>query len=151
VTGHREDARDAVQQAFVQAFVKLETFRRGSAFYTWLYRIAINTSIDHRRRRRPTASVDRAREDHGLEPADPNPGPAGEYDRAQRCREVRRAIAALDEDHRRVVVLREIDGCTYDQIADILDVPVGTVRSRLHRARVELKELLKTEGNVTPG
>jgi len=142
VVGHREDARDAVQEAFVQAFIKLETFRRDSAFYTWLYRIALNRAVSRRRRRRPETSVEWAREVHGHEPADPQPGPDETAQRRARCRQVRRAIDQLDTEHRTVIVLREIEGCTYEQIAEILDVPVGTVRSRLHRARVQLKEHL---------
>lgn len=140
--GHREDARDVVQEAFVQAFVKLETFRGGSAFYTWLYRIAFNLAVSHRRRRRPVASVDQARQSRGLEPPDPNPGPETNLEQRQQCGEVRSAIARLDEQFRAVIVLRELEGCTYETIAEVLQVPVGTVRSRLHRGRMQLKEEL---------
>jgi RNA polymerase sigma-70 factor (ECF subfamily) len=143
VIGSREDALDAVQEAFVQAFLKLETFQQSSAFYTWLYRIAFNCAATQRRRRKPMLSVEQARESSGLEPADPQPGPEDHAQSDERCRQVREAIDGLTEEHRRVLVLREIDGCCYETIADILEVPIGTVRSRLHRARLQLREELK--------
>lgn len=143
VAGNAEDARDIVQDAFVQAFVKLDTFQHSSAFYTWLYRIAFNVAASHRRRKRPTLSVDHARETSGLEPMDVAEGPAERLERNERCRQVRHAINQLSEEHRIVLVLREIDGCCYETIADILELPMGTVRSRLHRARLQLREQLK--------
>jgi RNA polymerase sigma-70 factor (ECF subfamily) len=143
VAGNAEDARDIVQDAFVQAFVKLDTFQRSSTFYTWLYRIAFNVAASLRRRRRPTASVEHARETSGLEPMQPGDGPTETAQRKERRRQVRQAIAELSEDHRSVLVLREIDGCCYETIAEVLDLPIGTVRSRLHRARLQLREQLK--------
>ncbi len=143
VAGGTEDARDIVQEAFVQAFLKLSTFQQASAFYTWLYRIAFNVAASHRRRKRPTVSVDHVREMTGQEPADVHPGPEQRMEQAERCRQVEEAIATLSEEHRMVLVLREIDGCCYETIAEILDLPIGTVRSRLHRARLQLREQLK--------
>ena len=143
VVGSPEDALDIVQEAFVQAFLKLETFKRESAFYTWLYRIAFNMAASHRRRRKPTVSVEQARESSGSEPIDPELGPEDSVQLDERREQVRKAIAGLNEEHRAVLVLREIDGCRYEEIAEILDVPIGTVRSRLHRARLQLREELK--------
>jgi RNA polymerase sigma-70 factor (ECF subfamily) len=143
VVGNREDARDIVQEAFVQGFLKLESFQRHSAFFTWLYRIAFNVAMTHRRRRRPTASVDRAKETSNIEPTDDEDDPSEALDRKERCRQVREAIAQLGDEYRSVIVLREIEGCDYETIAEILDLPVGTVRSRLHRARLQLKDALK--------
>jgi RNA polymerase sigma-70 factor, ECF subfamily len=142
VIGHAEDARDVVQEAFVQAFLKLDSFRRDSAFYTWLYRIAFNAAMTQRRRRRPVASIDRA-EAIGMEPPDQNDDPAESLERTERRSQVRQAIARLDEEYRAVLVLREIDGCRYETISEVLDLPVGTVRSRLHRARLQLREHLQ--------
>jgi len=144
--GHREDARDVVQEAFVQAFVKLESFRGGSAFYTWLYRIAFNLAASHGRRRRPSGSIDEARERRGIEPSDPNPGPEAHLQQQQHCQQVRCAIARLDEEFRAVIVLRELEGCAYETIAEMLDIPIGTVRSRLHRGRLQLKQGLIDRG-----
>ena len=143
VAGSTEDARDVVQDAFVQAFVKLDTFQQSSAFYTWLYRIAFNVAASHRRRKRPTRSVEQARRASGQEPIDTQKSPQERLEQLERSRQVHRAIAELTAEHRSVLVLREIDGCCYETIAEVLDLPIGTVRSRLHRARVQLRELLK--------
>jgi RNA polymerase sigma-70 factor, ECF subfamily len=144
VIGSVEDARDAAQDAFVQAFVKLDSFHRRSSFYTWLYRIAFNVAASRARRKRPQHSLDGHREATGVEPLDHRAGaPSDSLERVERVGRVRAALDALPHDYRTVVVLREIDGCDYEQISDILDIPVGTVRSRLHRARLQLKDQLK--------
>lgn len=144
VIGGVEDARDAAQDAFVQAFVKLESFQRNSTFYTWLYRIAFNAAISRSRKKRPNESLDGRREAAGLEPIDHrHGGPTESVERNERAEQVRHALDGLPHDYRVVIVLREIDGCDYEQISEILDVPVGTVRSRLHRARLQLKDQLK--------
>lgn len=143
LAGNVEDARDVVQEAFVQAFVKLDSFRGSSAFYTWLYRIAFNISAGWRRKRKPTGSIDRNGEQIGLDPMDNGDGPVEQLERQEQCLQVRRALGQLSDEHRKILVLREIDGCDYETIAEILDLPVGTVRSRLHRARMELREELK--------
>lgn len=143
LSGNVEDARDVVQEAFVQAFIKLDSFRGSSAFYTWLYRIAFNISAGHRRKHRPMVSIDGNREQLGLDPVDNSNGPVEQLEQQERCRQVRHALKQLSDEHRKVLVLREIEGCNYETIAEILDMPVGTVRSRLHRARLQLKEELK--------
>jgi RNA polymerase sigma-70 factor, ECF subfamily len=143
VVGSAEEAHDVVQDAFVQAFLKLDSFHRSAAFYTWLYRIAFNLAVSRFRKTRPTISVERARELSGEEIAGRDPAPTERLERQERATQVQAALAALDENHRAVLVLREIDGCCYESIAEILDLPIGTVRSRLHRARMELRELLK--------
>ncbi len=143
VLGNADDALDAAQDAFVQAFVKLDTFQRNSAFYTWLYRIAFNMAVTQRRRRRPTVSVEHARETSGAEPIDEADRPEEALQRNEQRRQVQEAIGRLPEDQRSVLVLREIDGCCYETIAEILEMPIGTVRSRLHRARLQLREELK--------
>lgn len=143
VVGSSEDARDVVQDAFVQAFVKLETFQQSAAFYTWLYRIAFNMAMSRLRRKKPTVSVEQARESTGLDPIDPQDPPESPMEKDEQIAQIRAAIDRLGDDHRQVLVLREIDGRSYDEISEILDLPVGTVRSRLHRARMELRDQLK--------
>jgi RNA polymerase sigma-70 factor (ECF subfamily) len=143
VLGSAEDARDIAQDAFVQAFVKLDTFQRSSAFYTWLYRIAFNLAISHQRRKRPCQSIDHHRELTGDEPVSSDHLPEQPLELEERARQVRAALDGLAEEFRTVIVLRELEDLDYQQIAAILDVPVGTVRSRLHRARQQLKEQLK--------
>jgi RNA polymerase sigma-70 factor (ECF subfamily) len=143
VLGSNEDAHDVVQDAFVQAFMKLDTFQRTSTFYTWLFRIAHNTALSFHRRRRTADSVDRIRELGGGEPVDDGPGPGDRLEQQERVSQVQAALATLTEEHRTILVLREMDNFEYDMIAEMLELPVGTVRSRLHRARVQLREELK--------
>lgn len=143
VLGSADEAQDVVQDAFVQAFLKLESFERESAFYTWLYRIAFNLAVTRRRREKPTLSVDQAREQTGEEPQSRCSSPAARLEQQERARQVQAALATLTEEHRTILVLREIDGCCYETIAEILELPVGTVRSRLHRARMQLRDQLK--------
>jgi RNA polymerase sigma-70 factor (ECF subfamily) len=142
VVGSTDGALDVTQDALVQAYVKLDTFQGASGFYTWLYRIAFNLAISRRRRQRPTVSVDHAREVLGHEPVDRAAGPGDHLEAQERACQVRQAMAALSDEHRSILVLREVDGCAYEEIAEILDLPVGTIRSRLHRARVQLRDLL---------
>ncbi len=143
IVGSRDDARDVVQDAFVQAFLKLETFQQNCAFYTWLYRIAFNAAASLSRRRRPAVSVEEVRDSFGREPVDKGAGPPEQMEEEERRRHVQAAIAALPEEFRTVLVLREMEGYCYEEIAEILELPVGTVRSRLHRARLQLRQSLK--------
>jgi RNA polymerase sigma-70 factor (ECF subfamily) len=143
VVGDRDEAEDVVQDAFVQAFVKLATFRGRSAFFTWLYRIAFNVSVSRRRRRRPEHSVEAVRESSGIEPIDLQETAEARVEREERASQLQRALAELSGEHRTILVLREIEGCPYEAISEILELPIGTVRSRLHRARMQLRELLK--------
>jgi RNA polymerase sigma-70 factor (ECF subfamily) len=143
VVGSREEAEDVCQEAFVQAFVKLESFGGRSAFYTWLYRIAFNLSVSRRRRRRSEVSIDQHRERTGEEPRETGDGPADQLLRQEQVRMVRQAMEALNEESRAILVLREMEGCCYETIAEILALPLGTVRSRLHRARLHLREQLR--------
>lgn len=144
VVGSREEAEDVCQEAFVQAFVKLESFGGRSAFYTWLYRIAFNVSISRRRRRRRTeVSMDQHQERTGQEPQEFRDGPTDQLMREEQIRQVRAAINGLNEEYRAILVLREIEGCCYETISEILDLPLGTVRSRLHRARLQLRDQLQ--------
>ncbi len=143
VLGSADDAYDVVQDAFVHAFMKLESFERKAAFFTWLYRIALNAAISHQRRRKHNVSLDHLRETTAHEPLDRGDGPDGRLRQQERVDQVQAALGKLAEEYRVVLVLREMDGCDYDTIADVLDLPVGTVRSRLHRARMQLREQLK--------
>jgi len=146
----REHALDLAQEVFVKAYRALPRFEARSSFYTWIYRIAINTSLSYRRKRRRAGSMlslDRlgAGQDgdmHGLVPA-PGQSPVRVVEERERAELVRRAIAELDDDFNEVVVLRDLQGLSYDAIADILQCPVGSVKSRLHRARKKLAELLR--------
>ena len=143
VVGHAEDAQDIVQDTFIQAFLKLETFQQSSAFFTWVYRIGFNIAATYRRRKRPIGSVDQMREATGQDPPDSGVHVSQRIEQEERRQQVQAAIARLGDEYRAVLVLREIEGCCYEAIAEILDLPLGTVRSRLHRARLQLREQLK--------
>jgi len=143
--GSSEDAQDAAQDAFVQAFEKLGSFRGQSQFYSWLFRIAFNTAVSTKRRsRRMSVSLDGQRESSGLEPSDGNPTnePSYSMDVSDRQRVVKQALSELSEEFRTALVLKEMDGMSYEEIADAIEVPLGTVRSRIHRARLELRDKL---------
>lgn len=142
VVGVHDDALDLVQDAFIQAYAKLGAFRGDSQFYTWLYRIAMNLALSHCRRRRPAASVDDCKERRGEEPVDEGAGPESQAAALEDVAQIQEALARLGTEHRQILVLREIEGCSYESIAEILSLPVGTVRSRLFRARTQLKEQL---------
>ena len=145
VLGSAEDAQDVAQEAFVNAFEKLASFRGQSAFYSWLFRIALNAAVSAKRKtRRMSASVEARREASGLEPADDNPSnePSFAMDVADRQRLVRKALSELCDEFRTALVLKEMDGMSYEEIAAVVDVPLGTVRSRIHRARIELRAKL---------
>ena len=144
IAGSREDAADAVQDAFVQAYLKLESFRGDAQFFTWLYRIAMNMALSRRRRSRPVGSLEAAKSSAGEEPMDAAAGPDSRLLATERAEQVQTALADLGEQHRKILVLRELEGCSYEVIADILELPVGTVRSRLFRARLQLREKLRS-------
>ena len=145
ILGSSEDARDAIQDSFVQAFQKLDTFRGDSRFYSWLFRIAYNAAISRKRKSRPTASIDANREASGMEPVDSRPDnqPSHQMEISERQAIVQQALAEIAEEYRTVVVLKEIEGFSYADIAEVVNCPVGTVRSRLHRARQELRAKLQ--------
>jgi RNA polymerase sigma-70 factor (ECF subfamily) len=148
VLGSAEDARDLTQDAFVQAYVKLKSFRGSSAFYTWLYRIAFNLAMSHARRSHKMASLDGVKTGWGSEPLDGQPSPDAECLRHEQVELVHAGLAALSMEYRQILVLREIDGCRYEEIAEILNLPIGTVRSRLFRARLQLRDYLAPRFHV---
>ena len=142
----RDDAMDAAQQAFVSAWKKLSTFRQDAAFYSWIYRIAVNAAISARRKRRvPTTSLQAYVEASGSLPADDNADadPQHRLKTEERVQLVRAALQQLAEEFRQPLVMKEIDDFSYDEIATILEIPVGTVRSRIFRARREITERLQ--------
>jgi len=144
--GSEEDARDVAQEAFVLAFQKLKSFRGDSAFYSWLFRIAFNASVSFRRKhRRNTSSLDAAHEQSGIETVDASPDaqPAHALEVEEKQQAVRMALSQIAADFREVLVLKEMEGLKYEQIAEIVDCPIGTVRSRIHRARQDLREKLR--------
>lgn len=143
VVGSPDEAEDVVQDSFVQAFIKLNTFQGNSRFFTWLYRIAFNNALSRRRRRRADMSIEQSREDSGGEPEDRHEAPEEPLLRSERIDMVKAAMARLTEEHRSILVLREMQDMAYEDIAEILEINIGTVRSRLSRARNQLHDYLK--------
>lgn len=144
---NRSDAEDVVQDAFLQALRKLDTFQGNSQFYTWLFRIARNTAISKLRRKKPTVSLESTASEQRLDFPDDGPTPSTEMERRERQTGLMRAMDQLSGEHREILILREMEEQNYETISEILDLPVGTVRSRLHRARSQLKELLMRNEN----
>ncbi|MDR7522345.1 MAG: sigma-70 family RNA polymerase sigma factor [Armatimonadota bacterium] len=144
ITGNREDAVDAAQDAFVRAYQALPRFREDAAFGTWLYRIATNAALDLVRRRPPVPPV----EVPANHPVPDSPEAAAH--RREIGRRVQAALAHLPPEFRATVVLRDLQGLSYRDVARILQVPIGTVRSRLARGRealrAQLSDLVATEG-----
>lgn len=148
MTGNHEDASDVAQEAFLRVFNSLGDFRGDASFSTWLYRIVSNVCWDELRRRRRhfAASLDEpvATEEGGYvrQVMDHSPGPEESLERKELQAVVQEGINELSPDHRFAVILRDIKGLSYEEIADILDCSLGTVKSRLNRARNALKEKL---------
>jgi RNA polymerase sigma-70 factor (ECF subfamily) len=147
-----DQAQDVVQDAFLKVYGSLDRFEGRSGFYTWLYRIVMNLCLDRKRRDRSDREVEWDEETAGGSLADPSgaastqSGPEAEVERSELRTFVARAIEALPEDARRAIQLREIDGLSYQEIADALGIPKGTVMSRLYYARRRLQEALRAAG-----
>jgi RNA polymerase sigma-70 factor, ECF subfamily len=148
LTNNYDDASDIAQDAFLRVYHAIGTFRGDSSFSTWLYRITTNVFLDDRKRARahPKLSLDEYLE---LEEAsisrqieDPGPSPEAIVEEAERSRILQQAISTLPEYQRLMVVLYHAQQKTYEEIAEIMDLPIGTVKSRLNRARLALKQKL---------
>jgi len=143
VMRHREDALDVVQEVFIKLFRSIKNFKGKSAFYTYLYRLAINTAIDHSRRgkRGTFFSLD---EEGGFQPSDgPEKRPDQIVARKEVEEKVRWAIDQLPQDQKETLIYREIEELSYEEIAEAMGCSVGTVMSRLHYGRKKLQVLLK--------
>ncbi len=160
MVNHPEDAADLVQETFVRALQNVARFEGKSTLYTWLFRIAVNLAISHRRasQYRAAASLDGGREDDegngsvnsqaaGLRrqlSQDTEDDPALSAERRMEYERLMEALARLDPEFKAVIVLRDVEECDYEQMAAILEVPVGTIKSRLFRARTALRDALTT-------
>jgi RNA polymerase sigma-70 factor, ECF subfamily len=148
VVDNGDDAADVVQDAFLNAYQSLNCFKGDSEFFTWLYRIAFNAAISLRRKRKAVLSLDGG---GGVkappEPVDPSEytRPGAALERSEEDGQLMAALGRMSAEHRVVLVLKDLEGQKYEEIAAVLDVPIGTVRSRLHRARLELRDLLHRE------
>ena len=151
MVGNHDDALDLTQEAFCRALRSLSRFRGGSVFYTWMFRITMNLCIDFRvKRRRLRVAGDFAEPDVSESQAGTlfdmmesrEPGPAVAAQAKEKRERILAAIESLDPQDRAIVVLREVEQLDYKQISKVLEVPVGTVKSRLARARLKLRTKL---------
>lgn len=149
--GNAHDAQDAAQEAFIKAWTSLGSFRGDSKFSVWLYRIANNVCLDAlRRRRTDTVSLtqtDGTGDEVELEIADESASPERLLEQKERSAALHSALARLPEDYRRVLLLRETAGLSYEEIAQTLGMDMGTVKSRIFRARKKLCTILSEDGN----
>lgn len=153
MTGNSEDAADMAQEAFIKAYNSLTAFRGDSKFSVWLYRIVSNVCLDflRSRSRKQTVSLSTENDDGEeveLDIADETHSPEQLLDRSLTRDAVRRGLAALPPDHREILLLREIQGLSYEEIADVLGLEAGTVKSRIFRARRKLCSFLIKDGNI---
>ncbi len=149
---HREDELDdALQDIFLKAYQALPQFRKRSNFYTWLFRIASNYCIDRLRKRRlELVSLNGSDERDAIEARlqSSHASPEESYSSSERVEMVRRALGALDPIYQNIIALRELEGLSYDEISESLGIGMGTVKSRLARARAELKKILEDMGVI---
>lgn len=146
--GGAEDARDVSQEAFLSAWRGLPSFRGEAGFATWLHRLTSNAAIDHlRRTRRQRGDV--SLEDAALTVADGSPGPQAAAEGLELREAVAAAMGRLSDGHRQILALREVEDCSYEEIAQALELDLGTVKSRLSRARSALRKILLESGNLS--
>lgn len=147
--GNREDAQDCLQEAMLRIYRSISGFKGQSTFATWVYRITMNTCLDELRRKknRQNTSLDNLL-DMGWSPTDGTNAPEKKAIQAETRRHIHEAIRDLPEDMRAAVVLRDIQGLSYDEIAQALDINVGTIKSRISRGREKLREKLRENAEL---
>ena len=153
MTGNAEDAADMTQETFIKAYNSLSSFRGDSKFSVWLYRIATNVCLDflRSRSRKPTVSLsveDDDGEETQMDIADESQSPEQLLERGLTRDAVRRGLKSLSPEYRQILLLREIQGLSYEEIAEALALEVGTVKSRIFRARKRLCAFLLQDGNI---
>ena len=148
LVGNHDEARDLSQEAFLKAYRALGTFKQEARFSSWLYQIAINATRDRlrRRRRRTDLSLDDVEEKGEASLRDSGPSALDLIESNDLSRAVAAAMAALSEEQREVVILKEYEGLTFPEIAETLDVPLSTVKTRLYRGLGQLRVRLERQG-----
>ena len=152
-TGRHDEAEDLTQDIFLKIFKSLDTFDRRANFQTWLISVSRNLCIDHYRSvRKERETIDRGVDASELAPAAPEPGPIAALEQRDRVVLLRQALAALPETLRTAVLLRDIQELSYQEIADKLRLPEGTVKSRINRGRTELaRQIRRLRGDDSTG
>ena len=152
-SGSPEDAEDITQEVFLRAWRSIEEFRGDSGFSTWLFRITMNLCVDHARHKNAqpqTQPLVVGEEDAERPIPDPAPTPEEHLENSELGRELAAALDEVSEEHRRIVLLRDVSGLSYTEIAEVLEISEGTVKSRLSRARIALRTILLRRGNLLP-
>ncbi|MBO5666592.1 MAG: sigma-70 family RNA polymerase sigma factor [Firmicutes bacterium] len=144
---NEEDAMDALQESFIKIYRHLGSFKEGSKFDTWVYRIVVNTCNDMLRKNHgaPVESIirsDEEEEEYTLELPDPEPGPQESLLRKEQAKLILEALEQLKPDQKEVIVLRDIQGFAYEEISEMLNCSIGTIKSRINRSRSRLREIL---------
>ena len=140
---NRHEAEDVAQDIFVKIFQSLQDFRGAARFSTWLYRITVNHCLNHIRRRTRQQQTWVGADPEEWMQETPAANPHKQLEQKERWALVQAKLQALTPEHRTIILLRDFEGLSYDEIADVLQLESGTVKSRLHRARMELKALLE--------
>jgi RNA polymerase sigma-70 factor (ECF subfamily) len=158
LVGDRDEAAELTQEAFTRGLASLDTFRGEAGPYTWLFRIAVNLSISRLRKvhRHRVFSLDRPASKNGQSTRhedqasglmervrESSPGPAAQLEQRERAEQVVAALGRIDPEYRAVLIMRDVEGFDYQQMADVLALPLGTLKSRLFRARIALRDELK--------
>ncbi len=150
MVGNEQDAQDCAQEAMLRAFRAFDSFREQSSFSTWMIRIAMNCCTDFLRKKKNTVSLDGMQEDTGFEAVDPRHGPYQQLEQKERMRLLYAALGQLKEEYRQIIVYRDMQNLSYEEIADALNLSLGTVKSRINRARKELCEILRENAELFP-
>lgn len=151
-SGSPEDAADITQEVFLRAWRSIEDFRGDSGFSTWLFRITTNLCVDFARHRQaqPQTQPLTGEDDAERPIPDTAPTPEEHLENSELGRELAAALDEISEEHRRIVLLRDVSGLSYTEIAEVLEISEGTVKSRLSRARIALRTILQKRGNLLP-
>jgi len=154
MVGNEEDAKDMTQEAFIKVFKSIGSFREDSSFSTWLYRIVMNTCKDELRKKKiKVVSIDRDIEvgesSVSFEIPDQTYSPEVVYEKKQLHQMLSQALTELPETNRIVVIMRDVQGFSYEDIAECINVPVGTVKSRINRGRHMLREMITKDRNLS--
>lgn len=148
-SGSPEDAADITQEVFLRAWRSMKDFRGDSGFATWLFRITMNQCVDYARHKQSQPLVQgEDDEERELPLPDTAPSPEEHLENSELGRELAAALDEVSDEHRRIVLLRDVSGMSYTEIAEILEVSEGTVKSRLSRARIALRKILLKRGNL---
>jgi len=145
IAGNRQDAEDIAQDTFIKAYKGMNSLHENGAFYSWLVRIAVNTAISHKRSGHSSELITM---ESIAEPVYQGETPESYLERCGEKERIQEMLAPLSPDSRVVLVLREIEGLGYEEIAKVLEIPVGTVRSRIHYARDRLRQVISRENEV---